>query len=243
VDPAAHAAVLRLRPGRATPTLSDMGRLLSLNVGGRTAVAAKSGWSGINKLPADGPVEIRAPGPKHGGLGSGLVGDRIIDVANHGGDNQAVYAYAREDLDDWQRLLDRTLPSGMFGENMTTTGLDVTGARIGEQWRIGDDVLLQVTAPRIPCRTFAVRMEQPGWIRTFVERAVPGAYLRVVQPGEVRAGDPVTIVRRPSHDVTVGLTFRAVTTEPELLPLLLAAEDLLDETRELVGRRTGFKLF
>jgi MOSC domain-containing protein YiiM len=220
-----------------------MGLLLSLNVGGRTEVAAKSGWSGINKLPVDGPVVLRAPGPKHGGLGSGLVGDTIVDVANHGGDNQAVYAYAREDLDGWQREVFQKLPNGFFGENLTTQELDVNGARIGEQWRVGDDVLLQVTAPRIPCNTFAVWMEQRGWIRTFTLRAVPGAYLRIVEAGEIRAGDPITVVRRPDHDVTIAQAFRALTTEPVLLPQLLAADDLLDETRQMVARRTGFTLF
>ena len=74
---------------------------------------------------------VRAPGPMHGGLGSGLVGDTIGNQKLHGGDDQAVYAYAREDLDAWEIQLQRTLNNGMFGENLTTSGIDVTGARIG----------------------------------------------------------------------------------------------------------------
>ncbi|WP_313885567.1 MOSC domain-containing protein [Fodinicola feengrottensis] len=179
-----------------------MGFLLSLNVGQKRPVAAKSGFSGIDKRPVAGPVMLRSPGPKHGGLGSGLVGDEIIDVANHGGDDQAVYAYAREDLDVWSTELGRPLLPGFFGENLTTTGIDVNGALVGERWRIGDEVELQVTLPRIPCRTFAVWMDQRGWIKTWVSRATPGAYLRIVRPGELRSGDPVTVVHQPAHDTS-----------------------------------------
>jgi MOSC domain-containing protein YiiM len=106
--------------------------------------------TGIDKRPVDDAVEVRDPGPKHGGLGSGVVGDYIGDTQNHGGSDQALYAFAREDLDRWEQRLGRTLTNGFFGENLTTSGLDVTGARLGEQWRIGDAVVLQVTSPRIP---------------------------------------------------------------------------------------------
>src|SRR5919108_3138028 len=136
-----------------------MPTLQSLNIGAPRPIAAKSGWTGIDKLPTAGPVAVRAPGPKGSGAG-GLSGDAICDVESHGGDDQAVYAYAREDLDWWQRELAEPLRSGSFGENLTTFGLDVSGALIGEQWRIGGHVLLQVTGPRIPCATFAVWMRR-----------------------------------------------------------------------------------
>ncbi|WP_163510683.1 MOSC domain-containing protein [Fodinicola acaciae] len=210
--------------------------LLSLNVGRRTAVTVKSGSSGIDKRPVDA-VRVRAPGPKRGGLGSGLVGDTIVDVANHGGDDQAVYAYAREDLDAWQNELGEDLRNGFFGENLTTSGLDVTGALVGERWQVGDQVVLQVTAPRIPCATFAVWMRRTGWLGDFMRRGVPGAYLRVVTPGDIRLGDPISVIHRPDHDVTIGLVFRAVTLEPDLLPRLLEADDLLEEVRERATRR------
>jgi MOSC domain-containing protein YiiM len=116
--------------------------------------------------------------------------------------------------------------------------VDVTGARIGERWRVGDRVVLEVTSPRIPCRTFAGWLAEPGWIWRFTVRAAPGAYLRVVEPGEVRAGDPVTVTSRPDHDVTVGPAFRALTREPELLPRLRAAEALHPQAKDVVARRT-----
>ncbi|WP_131784690.1 MOSC domain-containing protein [Protofrankia symbiont of Coriaria ruscifolia] len=213
----------------------------SVNLGTARPIAAKSGMSGIDKRPVDGPVLVRAPGPKGAGS-SGLAGDRICDTDNHGGGDQAVYAYSREDLDAWQHELGRPLPSGIFGENLTTRGLDVTTAVIGERWRIGKEVVLQVTAPRIPCRTFAVWLGLHGWVRTFTLRAVPGAYLRVIRPGHVRRGDPVSIRHRPDHDVTIGMTFRALTTQPELLPLLLQADDLPEEIRERARRRMPFDI-
>jgi MOSC domain-containing protein YiiM len=221
-------------------TLPSVAELISINLAEPRSNPAKDvGITGIDKRPATGPVEVRAPGPKRTGLGSGAVGDQIFDTAHHGGDDQALYAYAREDLDAWEAELGRKLPGGVFGENLTTSGLDVTGARIGERWRIGAQVMVEVAVPRIPCRTFAHWMAEQGWIKRFTIRAAPGAYLRVVAPGEIRAGDPITVVSRPDHDVTVGLTFRALTREPELLPRLLAADALPAEVKELATRRTA----
>ena len=145
--------------------------------------------TGIDKAAVDEAVMVRSPGPMRGGLGSGLVGDTIGNHKVHGGDDQAVYAYAREDLDGWETQLARSLTNGMFGENLTTTDVDVTGARIGERWRIGTDgLVLEVSAPRIPCRTFSAFLQLDHWIKTFTEAAKPGAYLRVISPGAVRSG-------------------------------------------------------
>ncbi|MGX5184878.1 MOSC domain-containing protein [Streptomyces avermitilis] len=203
--------------------------LLSLNVGRARAVEytdQPEGVTGIDKRPVDGPVRISAPGPKGVGA-SGVAGDAVCDTRHHGGEHQAVYAVAREDLDGWERELGRALPNGVFGENLTTEGLDVSGARIGERWRIGPDVVLEVTSGRIPCRTFQEHLGERGWVKRFTHKGAPGAYLRVVEPGEIRAGDPVEIVHRPDHEVTVALQFRAVTTERKLLPRLLAAAEAL----------------
>jgi MOSC domain-containing protein YiiM len=193
-------------------------------------------FTGIDKRPVDGPVAIAVPGPRGSEL-TGVEGDRVCDTRHHGGPDQAVYAYAREDLDRWAADLGRDLPGGVFGENLTTGGLDVTGARVGERWLVGDEAVLEVAAPRIPCRTFAGWLGERGWIKRFTERAQPGAYLRVVQPGTVRAGDEIRVVYSPEHDVTIGLTFRALTTEPDLLPRLLAADALPRLTRERVLSR------
>jgi MOSC domain-containing protein YiiM len=194
--------------------------------------------TGIDKRPTDDTITVRAPGPMHGGLGSGLLGDFIGDQQYHGGDDQAVYAYAREDLDAWERELQRDLSNGEFGENFTTAQLDVTGARVGERWQVGTDgLVLEVARPRIPCRTFATWLSMRGWVKTFTKAATPGAYLRVIETGTVRAGDCIVVVDRPDHEVTIGLVFRALTLEPELLPKLLEADALPDEIKELARRR------
>jgi MOSC domain-containing protein YiiM len=193
--------------------------------------------TGIGKEPVAGPVEVRDPGPKQGGLGSGLVGDFIGDRLHHGGDEQAVYVFQREDLDRWQVRLGRPLPSGFFGENLTTSGIDVAEARIGERWRVGAEVELAVTAPRIPCSTFRGWMGEKGWAKRFTADARPGTYLRVLRPGTIQAGDPISVLHRPDHEVTVSLYFRAELTERELLPQLLAAgDDLPAGTRKDVER-------
>jgi MOSC domain-containing protein YiiM len=221
-----------------------MGKVDSINLGRPRPNPHKAvGWTGIGKQPTDGPVEVRAPGPKTTGLGSGLVGDFIGDGKHHGGDDQAVYAFQREDLDEWERRLGRELPNGFFGENLTTIGLDVNEARIGERWRIGQQVVLQVTAPRIPCSTFRGWMGEKGWARTFTAVGRPGAYLRVVAPGAIQAGDAIEVIDRPDHEVTITLLFKATTTERELLPELLAAEAYLDpETIEMARQRKVFLL-
>jgi MOSC domain-containing protein YiiM len=214
-------------------------RLLSVNVGEPRPNPWKPvALTGIDKRPVSGPVTVTAPGPK--GTGAvGLAGDRVYDLAHHGGSDQAVYAYAREDLDMWEDRLGRLLPGGVFGENLTTEGVDVNGALIGECWRVGRDVLLEVCCPRIPCGTFQGWLARAGWIKEFTKAARSGAYLRVIEPGQIRGGDPVVIEHRPAHDVTVALTFRALTTEPDLLPRLLAAAALPDDIRELVTVRCG----
>ncbi len=209
-----------------------MASVISVNVGVARPIGSKSGMSGIDKRPVTGPVAVAAPGPKGVG-GSGLAGDAIVDMKNHGGDDQAVYVYAREDLDWWEPTVGRPIASGGFGENLTTLGLAVNGARAGEQWRIGRDLVLQVTDPRIPCGTFAVWLGDHGWVKKFRAEARPGAYCRVVTPGLVQAGDTIEIVHRPEHDVTVELMYRALTTEPELMPRLAAAgDDLVAELRD-----------
>ncbi|MEU5580234.1 MOSC domain-containing protein [Streptomyces huasconensis] len=218
-------------------------KLLSVNLGRSEAVPytdAPNGRTGIAKRPTSEPVRVSAPGPKGVG-GSGLAGDAISDLRHHGGNDQAVYAYAREDLDAWERKLGRPLPDGSFGENLTTSGLDVSGAKIGERWRIGADLVLEVTSGRIPCRTFQSHLGERGWVKRFTQEGVPGAYFRVIEPGEIKAGDPVEILHRPAHEVTVALQFRAVTTEKTLLPLLLAAGDALhpeeaERARKYVAR-------
>lgn len=216
-----------------------MGSILSVNLAvPELSTAARVGLTGINKQPVDGPVTVRAPGPKTTGLHSGLVGDQIFDVEHHGGDDQAVYAYAREDYDWWEAELDRVLPGGVFGENLTTVGVDVNHAVIGETWLIGDSLELQPTFGRVPCATFQAKMAEPQWVKTFTRENRPGAYLRVVRPGKVQAGDPVSVIHRPAHGVTIAAAFRAYLTEPESLSTLAETEGLPDDLRRKLRRRS-----
>jgi MOSC domain-containing protein YiiM len=174
----------------------------SVNVGGaRDGIRRRGGQTAIDKRPV-ASVQVRDPGPKRGGLGSGVVGDDVVSRKHHGGSRQAVYAVAREELDWWGTELGRDLADGMFGENLTTEGLDVDGAVVGERWRVGS-ALLEVTGPRIPCATFAAWMGERAWVRRFTERGRTGAYLAVVEPGVVRAGDAVEVHDRPGHGITV----------------------------------------
>jgi MOSC domain-containing protein YiiM len=201
---------------------------------------AQSKLTGIDKVPTPDAVLVRAPGPMRGGVGSGLVGDTIGNQKLHGGDDQAVYAYAREDLDAWETQLHRTLSDGMFGENLTTQGVDLTTTRIGERWRVGTDgLVLEVSAARTPCRTFSAFLDLKHWIKTFTTAGKPGAYFRVLAPGTVQAGDAIEIEHRPDHGVTVELVFRARMTEPDLLPRLLAADALSAELKSFVRRRVA----
>ncbi|CAN5870293.1 MOSC domain-containing protein [soil metagenome] len=194
--------------------------------------------TGIDKHPTDHPIEVRDPGPRKGGLGSGLVGDMIGNPKFHGGDDQAVYAYAREDLDAWETELERELTNGIFGENLTTLGVDVTGARIGERWHVGSDgLVLEVSSPRTPCRTFAGFLEIRGWMKTFTEAATPGAYLRVIEPGTIRAGDQIVVASRPDHEITVSMVFRAMMGESALMPHLLTADALPEKIKQQARKR------
>ncbi|MCU1669316.1 MAG: domain containing protein [Blastococcus sp.] len=170
--------------------------------------------SGIDKKAVEGRVAV-------GELG--LDGDVQVNRKYHGGEGQAVYAYAQEDADWWVAELDRELPAGRFGENLRLSGIDVTGALLGERWRIGT-ALFEVTAPRIPCANFARFWDDvPHLVKRFTVRGASGAYLRVLETGDVGAGDVIEVVLRPDHGVSTGLAFRAFTTEQRRLPELTPA--------------------
>ena len=165
-------------------------KLLSLNIGRPRAVPytdQPEGVTGIDKRPVDGPVRVTAPGPKGVGA-SGLAGDAVCDLRHHGGNDQAVYAVAREDLDDWGRELGRPLASGAFGENLTTEGLDLAAAIPGERWRVGSTIL-EIAQPRLPCSKLGIRVGDPRFVKRFLASRRVGAYLRIVQEGDVGAGD------------------------------------------------------
>ena len=149
----------------------------------------------------------------------GLVGDEQVD-RSHGGPDRAVYVYAEEDAAWWSKRLDREIPPGLFGENLRTTGLSVTGARLGEQWQVGEDVVLEVRRFRTPCENLALRMGLDGFHLEFLRSGRVGAMCRVLAEGEVRAGDPVRRLVRPSHQVTVGQLARGSATPAQMRELL-----------------------
>lgn len=218
-----------------------MGTVLTVNSAqSHVGPGVSAPTTGIDKRPIDGAVAVRAPGPRRGGLGSGLVGDVIGNSKFHGGDDQAVYAYAREDLDAWEAELNRELANGMFGENVTTSGVDVTTAVIGERWRIGSEgLLLEVTSPRTPCKTFEAKLGIDGWIKTFTHGGTPGAYLRVLEPGTLRGGDAIEVVDRPDHGVTIGVVYRAMMLEPKMMPDILIADALPEKIKAKARKRAG----
>lgn len=189
-------------------------RVLSVNVG--TAVEAE--WAGRLRRTA---IDKRRISHRVGVLANGLAGDERADKEHHGSPDQAVYSYAREDYDWWEREIGRELRDGLFGENLTTSGLDVTGAVIGERWRVGSAVL-EVSGPRIPCVVFRNWMDEPGWVKRFTAAGRPGAYLRVVELGELGAGDSVEVVSRPEAGITVADWFRGRHGDADALGRILA---------------------
>lgn len=170
--------------------------------------------TGIDKRPVAGTVAVHP---------LGLDGDVQVNRKHHGGEGQAVYAYGQEDADFWIAELGRELPPGRFGENLRTSGLDLTGALLGEQWRIGT-ALFEVTSPRTPCANFARFWDEPRLVKRFTARGATGAYLRVLRTGEIEAGDDVEVAARPDHGISTGTAFRILSTQqhrlPELLPVL-----------------------
>jgi MOSC domain-containing protein YiiM len=216
-----------------------MARILSVNVGrarefdynGRPAKSA------IWKTPVNNRVAVR---------GVNLEGDDQADRKAHGGPDKVVYAYAIEDLRWWEEKLGRSVPYGEFGENLTTEGIAVNDALVGERWEIGTAVF-EVSEPRIPCWRLGVRMNDQGFVRRFTEALRPGTYLRLIDEGDVGAGDEIRVVGKPDHDVTIRDVFRIYTRDREESERLLAvpriseswlgwARHFLEETK---GRRAS----
>lgn len=196
------------------------GRVVSVNVGAPRPVA----WhdrivqTAIFKFPVEGPVPVR---------GVNVAGDDQADRAVHGGPDKALYAYAQEDIAWWAGELARPLRPGVFGENLTLAGVEVTGATIGERWRIGD-VVLEVCAPRVPCFKIGIRLGDDGFPRRFAAAGRPGAYLRILAEGEIAAGDQLIVEHTPGHRVTVGAAAHVYHHDRGRAADLLAAPELAE---------------
>lgn len=178
--------------------------------------------TGIFKRPVEHRVAVTAD---H--FGDDVQADRKA----HGGPDRVAYAYAGEDLQWWGEQLGRAVPAAAMGENLTTSHLDIAGASIGERWLIGSTVF-EVAGLRTPCFKLAIRMGEPAFVKRFVDAGRPGAYLRVVQAGEVGAGDAIEVVQRPAHGVTMALLARAYHHDHSLASRLLAAPELAEDWRE-----------
>ena len=206
-----------------------MARVLSVNVGrvrefdynGRPAKSA------IWKSPVAGRIAAR---------GVNLEGDDQADRKAHGGPDKSVYAYAIEDARWWEEKLGRSLQHGEFGENLTTEGIAVNDALVGERWGIGTAVF-EVSEPRIPCWRLGVRMNDQGFVRRFTEALRPGTYLRIIVEGAVGAGDEIRILERPDHDMTIRDIFRIYTRDRGEVERLLAIPRMSESWREWARNR------
>lgn len=203
--------------------------LLSLNVGRPQVIGTRRGvpvLSGFVKTPAAGRLRT---------AGVNLEGDDQADRSVHGGPDKAVYAYASEDTAWWAQELGRELGAGAaFGENLTTSGVDCSGAIIGERWRVGG-ALLEVCQPRLPCFKLGMVHGDPGLLRRFARASRPGAYLRILEHGELGAGDRIEVLDRPAHGVTVRLVADGFLRDRSLLRKALFAPQLASGLREQIA--------
>ena len=209
-------------PGTVTGRVDAVCRLFAERDSGTRRVTRTA----IDKRAVDGPVDVDA---------TGLDGDRVCDTEHHGGLFKAVYAYSDVEAERWATELGRELHAGWFGENLRVSGVATSDAVIGERWRLGDTLELEVTGPRTPCGTFGVWAAEPQWVKRFAERGDTGAYLKVVRPGRVAAGDPITVVHIPDHGVTVRDLFTG--HDPARLAVLLEQQPGLSPTVEDKARR------
>lgn len=205
-------------------------RLLSVNVGLPREIGTRRGRpvrSSIWKAPVEGRVAVS---------GVNLAGDAQADQNVHGGTDKAVYAYAAEDYEWWMGELGRHVAPGTFGDNLTTEGVDVSGAAIGERWRIADAVF-EVCQPRTPCYKLGLRMDDPKFPRRFSVARRPGAYLRIVEEGSVGAGDTIEVLERPVPTLSVRDVADIAHYAPERAAELLELEKLAASFREWALKR------
>ena len=203
--------------------MSTGGKVLSVNVGTvrEFEYSGRPAKSAIWKSTAVGRVPVR---------GVNLVGDDQADREAHGGPDKVLYAYAVEDARWWEQEVGRSLAYGEFGENITTEGIEVNDALIGERWQIGTTVL-EVSEPRIPCWRLGVRMNDQLFPRRFAEALRPGTYLRIVVEGDLGAGDEIRVIERPDHDLTVRQVFRIYTRDRHEVERLLAVPEMSESWR------------
>ena len=169
--------------------------LMSVNIGEKRILQRKDHveTTGIFKFPTDKSVRVTKPG---------LEGDVIVSKKHHGGPDQAIYVYGAADYAWWAKELGKEILPGAFGENLTIGELESAQFNVGDMLHIGD-VILQVSAPRIPCGTFAARMDDSQWVKRFRDAERPGLYCRVLKDGFAQAGDAVSVERFTGETVSI----------------------------------------
>jgi MOSC domain-containing protein YiiM len=207
------------------------GKVLSVNVGGirHFDYEGHKAMSAIWKLPVVGRVMAQ---------GVNLAGDDQADREAHGGVDKAIYAYAVEDQRWWEGQIGRPLAYGEVGENLTTEGIDVTHAIVGERWEVGN-ALLEVSEPRIPCWRLGVRMGDKHFPRLFTKAGRPGTYLRILKAGDIGAGDVIRIMSRPDHDLSIGDVFRIFVRDRHEATRLLPVPQLSAAWKEWAASQAG----
>ena len=180
------------------------------------------GRTGIDKRAVAGPVNFS---------NDEVRGDVVVDRKHHGGFHQAVYAYSREDADWWQEQIGTEISNGRFGENLTTVGIDVNQSLVGERWKVGKTIL-EVSQPRIPCRVFAGFWQRPTLIKDFMTAGKPGTYLRIIQDGEITAGDLIEVISRPKHLITIADIYAAKNGDRSKISEIAAVQELSPEYQE-----------
>lgn len=188
--------------------------------------------TGIVKEPVDGPVRT---------CSDHLDGDLQADRAQHGGPDKAVYAYAREDREWWEGELSRPLGHSAFGENLTTDGVDLHDAVVGQVWRVGTAVL-QVSEPRTPCWKLGLLMQDPAFPRRFAAARRTGVLLRILEDGVVQAGDLISVGDAPEHGVTVAEVNRIYYGDSRDTSPLYSALQLAGHWRQWAEHRTIWHL-
>ena len=202
-----------------------MAKILSINVAAiihEGAWTGSEGRTGIDKRSISGLVKFE---------NNAVAGDKVVDTKHHGGYDKAVYAYAREDAEWWENEIGRSLTYGAFGENLTTQGIDVNQAVIGEHWQIGT-VILEVSEPRIPCRVFAGFWDRPTLIKDFTAARRSGTYLRIIKAGQMQTNDEIKVISKPEHAMTIRDLFDAKAGERGKIAQLRQVNELSDDYKE-----------
>ncbi|MBW5448137.1 MOSC domain-containing protein [Cohnella sp. CFH 77786] len=194
--------------------------MVSVNTGrAETAIyRGKEAVTGIHKHRVDGAVRVSP---------QGVSGDEVADQVHHGGPDKAICVYSRVHFPHWEQVLGREMPFGAFGENLTVDRLYEKDVRIGDVFRVGSAVV-QISQPRVPCWKLAMKWGLGELPDLVIRSGATGFYLRVLEPGEVRAGDPLELEESHAAGVTVAEANRIMHTDKHDMAGIRKLLDLKD---------------